>query len=291
VKRGETRQQAVALAAQVAAQLGEIEGVVAVSLGGSLARGTAKANSDIDLGLYYDPERRPSLLELRRLARDLDDERKEEVLTEFGGWGPWIGGGGWLTVAGQRMDWLYRDLRRVRHFIDACSAGRPSLHRQGGHPHGFHTHIYLAEVYYCRPLYDPQGVLAGLQKGLVAYPPKLKDALIKTYLWQANFDLIISRKSAERGESYYVAGCFFECVSSLVQVLFALNERYFINQKGSVAETRTFDFCPPGFEETVTEVLGRAGRTPQELGGNLERLDALVRAVEKLAGAKEWSFS
>jgi hypothetical protein len=44
------------LARRIAARLGEIEGVVAVALGGSWARGEAHPGSDVDLGIRYRDE-------------------------------------------------------------------------------------------------------------------------------------------------------------------------------------------------------------------------------------------
>jgi len=272
----------VRLAERIAERLRDVQGIVAVSLGGSLARGAGKPGSDIDLGLYYDPDARPAIETLQALAGSFDDAHREGILTDYGGWGPWIDGGGWLTVGGQRVDLLYRDLARMKHFVGECLAGRTSLHRMGGHPHGFHTHIYLAEIYYGVPLYDPQGVLGTLKAELTPYPPKLKETLVKTFLWQANFDLLIARKSAHRGESYYVAGCSFECASDLIQVVYALNERYFINQKGSLEEASSFPLLPEGFAETISEVMARPGRTPGELEGSLERLQRLTLELETL---------
>ena len=43
----------------IADRLGQIDGVVAVVLGGSRARGTASPDSDIDLGIYYQPDQPP----------------------------------------------------------------------------------------------------------------------------------------------------------------------------------------------------------------------------------------
>ncbi|MFN8376169.1 MAG: nucleotidyltransferase domain-containing protein [Anaerolineae bacterium] len=63
----------LALAQIVADRLSQIDGVLAVVLGGSYARGDAHANSDIDLGIYYDQQQRPSLEALRTLAAELDD--------------------------------------------------------------------------------------------------------------------------------------------------------------------------------------------------------------------------
>ena len=44
------------LAERVSARLGEKEGVVAVALVGSWARGEASPDSDVDLGIYYGPD-------------------------------------------------------------------------------------------------------------------------------------------------------------------------------------------------------------------------------------------
>src|SRR3712207_8199923 len=52
---------------------------------------------------------------------------------------------GWLTINAQPVDWLYRDLDRVQAVVEGCSAGKPTLHHQPGHPHGFHSHIYRSE--------------------------------------------------------------------------------------------------------------------------------------------------
>src|SRR5215216_854516 len=83
-------QATVELARRIAELLGEIEGVVAVALGGSWARGEVHPGSDVDLGIYYRDERRPSIEDLHRLARELGYRYPTEPVTDFGGWGPWI---------------------------------------------------------------------------------------------------------------------------------------------------------------------------------------------------------
>src|SRR3712207_4572673 len=95
------------IAERIAERLADVEGVEAVVLGGSWARGEAHPDSDVDIGIYYRPERRPSLAALRELARELDDRHLPGLVTDFGGGGPWINGGGWLRIADRPMDWLY----------------------------------------------------------------------------------------------------------------------------------------------------------------------------------------
>ena len=273
------------LAHEIAACLGRIDGVSAVALGGSWARGEARPDSDVDLGIYYRDADRPSVESLDELARELGYRDPSQPVTDFGGWGPWVNGGAWLLVAGVQVDLLYRDLDEVSRVIDDCRNGKTSVHYQPGHPHGFHSHIYMGEVHHCRPLFDPDGELASLKELTDTYPPQLRHALVKTQLWEARFSLETSRKPAARGDAAYVAGCLFRSAACATQALFALNERYLINEKGAVGATDVLPVRPPNFKEDVESVLAEPGRTPGQLTRSIARLEELVGSVEKLRPA------
>jgi len=264
------------LAQRVADRLGTIDTVVAVVLGGSWARGSARPDSDIDLGIYYRPAEPPSVLALRQLAQEIDDRHLPDLVTAYGEWGPWINGGAWLQIDGHHVDWLFRDLDRVARTIDECRAGRPTCDYQIGHPHGFHNHIYMGEVHVCRPLHDPHGELARLKTLTAEYPPALKHVLINKYLFEAQFSLDIADKPARRGDTAYVAGCLFRCVACLVQVLFALNEEYFLNEKGSAQATDGFALHPDRFAASTATALGQCG------AAGAAQLAQLVQAVRRL---------
>jgi predicted nucleotidyltransferase len=269
------------LAQNVAERLGQIDGVVAVVLGGSRARGTASPDSDYDLGIYYDPEHRPSLDALRALAQELDDRHAPDLVTDYGGWGPWINGGGWLDIAGQRVDWLYRDLARVEHEIAECEAGRPRIDYQPGHPHGFYNHIYMGEVFYCQPLFQRDDTLSRLKARTTPYPPLLKQVLIRS-LWEARFSLENARKPALRGDVTQVVGFLYRAVAVMVQALFALNQRYCINEKGAAQEVESFPQHPHNFYEHVIDILGATGRSPDDLSQSVAQLENLLAGVETL---------
>ncbi len=140
----------------------------------------------------------------------------------------------------------------------------------------------MGEVHYCRPLHDPDGVLRSLKDIAEEYPLRLKRALIRGQLWEARFALDTCRKSAARGDAFYVAGCLFRCAACLVQTLFALNERYIINEKGSVEAADSLPLRPANFKETVNCVLARPGERPEELESSVERLENLLVDVEEL---------
>jgi hypothetical protein len=114
------------------------------------------------------------------------------------------------------------------------------------------------------------------------YPLHLKRALVKSQLWEASFALKTSQKSAERGDSFYVTGCLFRCAACLVQVLFALNERYVVNEKGSVEATDSLPLRPENFRETIESVLSCPGKTSKQLVASVRRLENITRTIEKL---------
>ena len=72
---------------QVVDRLQAIEGIVAIALGGSRARGTHTLKSDVDLGLYYQPENPPDLLVLNHLASELGDSHRTKLITPLTDWG------------------------------------------------------------------------------------------------------------------------------------------------------------------------------------------------------------
>src|SRR5690349_19248811 len=134
----------------LADRLIQVPGVVAVVLGGSRARGTHRPDSDVDLGLYYRGEL--GVADLWRLAEEATGTPTD--VTPPGGWGPWVNGGGWLTIDGWRVDWIYRDLDRVHQVVRDCQAGNFEVGVQPGHPLGFYSHSYAGEIAFCKVLAD-----------------------------------------------------------------------------------------------------------------------------------------
>jgi predicted nucleotidyltransferase len=53
-----------------------IQGIAAIVLGGSRARGNPTQKSDVDLGIYYNPENPLDVTALNHLASELDDNHK-----------------------------------------------------------------------------------------------------------------------------------------------------------------------------------------------------------------------
>lgn len=281
-RRTRQEEETSALVARVVEGLAEVPGIVAVAVGGSRARGEADAHSDVDLGLYYAPARPPQIARLRALARKLGAGRSAATVTALGGWGPWIDGGAWLEIEAQRVDWIYRDLSRVERSVTDARCGIISSHYQPGHPHAFHSYIYAGEAHHAVIRYDPLGKLAALQRRTRPYPAALRDAIRRSFLWQARFALEAAEKSARRGDVFHFAGLLFQSAACLLQVLFAANRRYFLNEKGSLAATDSFALHPPRFRSRIRRILSEPGTLPARLEERVAEMAALVREVEDL---------
>jgi Nucleotidyltransferase domain len=257
-----------------------VGGMRAIVLGGSRARGIATERSDYDIGLYYEASTPLDVDALRTAAASLDDRGTAAEITEIGGWGPWINGGGWLTIAGTRVDLLYRDLFRVRAVIDECRAGQVGCHYQPGHPHGFVTAIYAGEVAVCAPLADPYGDIAALKTLTTPYPQKLRDALTKKFMWEAQFALDNARHGRASDDVNYVNGCCFRAIASLCQMLCSANGEYLLNEKGAVAFCERLARHPADFAGRVDTIYRSAGAGLTAPA--LDVLDGLVAEVAKL---------
>jgi len=251
---------------------GGVPGIRAIVLGGSRARSEATAQSDYDIGLYYEADHPIDTGRLAKAAMLLPGAASSSV-TAIGEWGPWINGGAWLTVAGTRVDLLYRELGKVRGVIEACRAGQVERVYQPGHPHAFVSAIYMGEVALARVLWDPEQVLAPLQRQCTPYPPALREALIRTFLWEAKFALENALHGRGQGDPAYVAGCAFRSVACLAQSLFALNGVYLLNEKGATQAVEKLTRRPDDFAARVTQAItaGAAG------------LPALMTLVEETA--------
>jgi predicted nucleotidyltransferase len=270
------------LVTSLAERLGAIPGIQAVVLGGSHARGRAQPGSDIDLGLLYSEAAPFSIQSVRELAEAVNDTAGP-VVTDFYGWGPWVNGGAWLTVGGQRVDFLYRNLEQLQRVITEAEAGRYEVHYLQQPPFGFISATYLGEIAVCVPLVDPQGRLDVLKRRVADYPEALRRAVVQDYLFMAEFTLTaFAPKVAARSDTCGTAACLTRAVNELVLSLFALNRRYPINDKTALVEMAEFERAPQQFGPRVQRTLGHLGATPAELGAAVESIAQLLRETVDL---------
>ncbi len=265
----------------VTAALAPVRGVRAVVLGGSRGRGVAVAGSDYDIGLYYSGDL--DIAALEQAAQRLSGGTAAALMTQIGGWGAWVNGGGWLTVGGEPVDILYRDLDRVDGVIAEVLRGEFSCAYHYGHPHAFVSHMYAGEIATCRALHDPDGLVAARKAQLTPYPPALRTSVMARFLDEARFFLLIAQKGAKRGDIAYVSGCAFRAASCVLQAIFARNGEWLLNEKGALALAAHFAKTPSDLKLRMESAFADCAAGPEGLLRALGTLGDLADEAGTLA--------
>ncbi len=263
------------LAPGLLGQLSTTTGVEGVALGGSRARGSHTADSDFDLGLYYcgslDTEA------LQRLADEYSTVPAE--ITQPGGWGPWVDGGGWLVVNDMHVDFIYRNVERVSRVWEDCKEGRFTNEIQPGHPLGFWSHAYAGELALAIPSVGWTPDLLQLRDSMAEYPPPLSAALVAK-IWESSFSVANARKAIAKHDVAYVAGCLFRSAGVMAHSLHGHGGRWLINEKGAIESAATMPAAPADFARRVGLAFESLGPTGEALDDACAQMQTLIDEAE-----------
>jgi hypothetical protein len=207
-------------------------------------------------------------------------------VTAPGAWGPWVDGGAWLRIDGTAVDWLYRDLDRVRACWRDAQDGRFAFHAQVGHPLGVPDFAYAGELALGLVLADPSGELSGLKAETATYPPALAAAVVTGTLWEAGFCVDIAKKAVSRGDTAYIAGCLFRAVELCAHALHGSARRWLVNEKGAVGAAGRLRGSPPGFSRRAQGLLAALGDEPDQLRAALAAASALLEDVRSACAGR-----
>jgi hypothetical protein len=71
----------------------------------------------------------------------------------------------------------------------------------------------------------------------------------------------------------------FRASGFMMLVLYALNQCFFVNEKGAFLESAGFSIVPPGFHEDVARILGGIGSEPQSLGASVAAMRSIAERL------------
>lgn len=237
--------------AALADRLIGMRGAVAVVLGGSRGTSDHDARSDWDLGVYY---RGP--LDTAPLA----------ALGEVhppGQWGRIMNGGAWLTVEGEKVDVILRDLDVVEHWSARAEQGEYDVDALLGYLAGLPTYSLRAELVTCRTLRGEVARPAG-------FPAALSREGLRRWRFHRDFTLHHAHMRADRGD---VVGAVGQTAKAAVEAahaalcaagIWVLNEKRILERAG------------------LRQVHALFGAVPQEPAGLrawVERVEAVLKAV------------
>ena len=233
---------------ELAERLSRIPGVVAVTLGGSRATGTApEEKSDWDLGLYYRDDLR---------AADLRALGFEGTVLEPGERGAIAGGGGSLVIDGKRVDLRFRSLDVVEHWLSEAAEGRFGIDHVEGHVAGRPTYVLVGELATCE-------VLRG-ELPRPTFPESLRLSAPPRWRSLATVDLDLAEAAAERGD-------VVTCVGLLSQAAIA-------EAHARLAERGEWELSERG----ITRRAGLGGKAQSTLAAPGDRPFELSRSVSAM---------
>jgi hypothetical protein len=241
------------------------EGRYGIAIGGSRGKGLATSRSDYDFRLYC------------------DEIRGGTAYFETVAWTRFVEAVDIWRAEGLEIDHVW-----MRTFGDIEAALRPWLEGEirplalDWTLWGYHL---LPDLYHQQILDDPYGLLAEWKERLRVYPPRLKQALVTKHLGQLRYwrgDYHYANK-VERGDAVFLASMSARLVHDLMQVLFALNEVYYVGDGNNLDFAREFAVLPPQFAERV--VLALYPETSDDrFARQRQTLIGLIDDVERLAG-------
>lgn len=204
-------------------------GPYGIAIGGSYAKGSHDALSDVDVYLFSQQVR--SGLQRNKLVVEALGETTAPVF-----WGcedSFIEGGTDFSYQGCRVECWLRNTRQVEGTIASCRQGIIRREHVAWTVMGFFNYVVLADVRTMQIVEDPHGVLARWKEDVSTYPEPLRQAILRRFMaaatfWPENFHY---RSAIERADRIYTSGIVQQVLYALIQVTFALNREYFPGEK------------------------------------------------------------
>jgi hypothetical protein len=208
----------------------------AISVGGSLGKGTWDSRSDIDFRLFTDRQvpwskQRPELWTDCTAAIERWRGRGIEI------------DGVWTRTVGEidaALDgWLGGEVKPVNLVWTIW---------------GYHI---LTDVNNQFVIEDPYRIIGGWKERLSVYPPALQQAILGKYTaslryWRTDYHYA---NKVERGDVVFLAGMTSKLVHEIIQILFALNETYYAGDGANLTFIEKFTIVPADFSARVGNIL------------------------------------
>lgn len=240
------------------------KGRCAVTIGGSHGKGTFDNRSDVDFRVFCD--------EIVGAPRHWETEAWKSFRQVVDRW----------RAQGVDIDYCWvRTIGDIDAQLEAWLSGQVIPEEKVWTLWGYHL---LTDIANQMVIDDPAGIIATWQAQLTPYPRTLQRAIIQKHIsslkyWRTDYHY---QNKVERGDVVFLAGMAARLVHDMLQVLFAINETYYVGDGNNLHYVAAFAFQPQAFAERVNAIL-YPPPTENVLATQYEAIVALIDDVVSLA--------
>ena len=110
-----------------------------------------------------------------------------------------------------------------------------------------------------------------------SYPEKLRRAIIDKFMFEADFQLDILERTSNPDDVFFAQAGMVRTVTCLVQIIYALNEAWYVNEKRSVAWASAMPLIPAAFGDRISRSLSGGAQGVHEGRVLYKDIAALVK--------------
>lgn len=251
--------------------LSSIKGVVAVGLGGSRGLGIANEDSDYDFVLFRDGG---ELLAAPTLVNAIKPFTGSEKIQDDAGFVR-------AQISGKKVDLFQKDLDLIEQELYLAKSGKFRWSIRQLFPHGDLSTCLISHIMYLDLCYEKSQCLSKLRKLAEPFPFLLMNSLINTFLTQSSITLIHARKIKKADDSQYLIALCSAFVFFSNIIIFTINKRYPVLEKGGSKIINGFSQQPNNYEQRISNIFkasvdGNLKIAISELSDLQEELSALA---------------
>lgn len=221
--------------------LSNIHGVDGIVLGGSECINLANKDSDIDICIYYNNE--INWLTVNSIISSIDDCQRTNILPAPYYWGTNLNSGGVFLLDGYEIDLCIRETTVIEHVIHECINGNIRVSYQAGYPFGFCNTYFVAEINYCKIVYDKFGIVNQLKEFVMKNWISISNHLQIAYLNESAYQWVCIRK-ANNDNKLYNQSEINSCIFSLLNVYACHANILFFHNKHAISRlTKVMNDC------------------------------------------------
>ena len=249
-----------------------VQGIEAISLGGSRGLGVASASSDYDVVVHRRDPRSFTNAHLVSALQSLGDScqiKKTPSLIS-------------ASLGGKSYEFFLKDLTSIEREVEQAQQGRFKWFIKPLFPHGDLSTSALHHLVNLDCLFDRAGALQRIRDSAQPVSPKLLKALMQYFLVQMDVTVIHALKIKKYADLQYLIALSSQFVFFFDILMFALNGKYPVLEKGGAAVRRLLPHLPVGYEEHLTALQPVSGVVSLQAAHEAMRdLNALVNDMVK----------